>query len=236
MNICVCGWHLFSDFLNILNSANKKYYVSLVTHKLLPYTYTIGMEYECVDLENRGLEFGVYDYYIKKLWDGKSDVLFMHDDVKILDISFFDKVNLFKDSNIDQAYIFKSQAEEKNNGGKHGRAIYMSSKLINFMLNYVCTCNQSSDHYDTHNPDYLLKGTGKHTGFWVDYENTDHVSGKPPKGVRHYNDMIYHYHSFLGRIRDKKLYNESMNVLNRIILSELDCARRGKFRVEGERN
>lgn len=233
MKICICGWYYYEDFYKKINLVKDKYEVMIVAHRDDKFKLdSIGLPY--IIKENIGLEFGAYDYYLKNIWDKESSVLFMHDDVAIKDIIAFDKIAKLEEDGVDQAYIFKSEAEQVNNGGKHGRAIYISKKLLSFMLNYKCNCEESKDHYDSHNPDTILLGIPDHNGFWYDPLNKGHSSGKPPKGVRHYNEMIYHFHKYLGRIRDKRVRvgNEFMNVLYRVIIPELDCARRGQFRVE----
>lgn len=232
MKICVAGWFLDDDFYRVLKEIN--YSIIVISHNPdIEKLEEIGLPYKIID--NIGLEFGAYDYYLKNEWDRESDILFTHDDTRILDNSVFDKIADLGKQGIDQAYIFKNKAEEVNNGGKHGRAIFMSAKLLTFMISYKCNCYETTDHYDRHNPDDILLGTGPHTGFWFDPYNLGHASGKPPKGVRHYNEMIYHFHKYMGWVRDKKLGNPPMNVVNRALFEEYNCARRGQFREERER-
>jgi len=229
LKICVVGWSLYEDFYKILK--DSKYSVMIISHNSDEEKVSaLGLPYRMK--ENIGLEFGAYDFYLKNIWDGKSNVLFTHDDTQIIDILVLDRIADLDNRGYDQAYLFKNKNEEVNNGGKHGRAIYMSAKLLSFILGYECTCSQSKECSDRHNPGTVLPGLGKHTGFWFDPYNKGHVSGKPPVGVRHYNEMIYHFHKYMGWVRDKKLGNESMNVVNRVYFPEYDCARRGKFRIE----
>jgi hypothetical protein len=233
MNICVVGWYLYDDLYKILREVNKIHKVSIISHKYEPdKLQSFNVDY--VIKENVGLEFGAYDYYLKKYWNKKSNVLFMHDDVHITDINVFDRIEKeMTEKGIDQSYLFKNKEEENNNGGKHGRSIFMSAKLLNFMLNYKFKTEESEDHVDIHhNKGTILKGTGEYTGFWFDPNNNGHTTGKPPVGVRHYNEMIYTFHRTMGRIRDKRYGNEPMNVVNRDFYPELDCARRGIFREE----
>jgi|TARA_Y100000310_G_scaffold71534_1_gene67383 hypothetical protein len=90
--------------------------------------------------QNRGLEFGAYDYYLGNIWDGKSDVLFLHDDIKFK--TFMKNFEIlpperifdgFKKLDYDQAYIFNSRKEDVFNDGKHGRIFYCSKNLLAFM-------------------------------------------------------------------------------------------------------
>ena len=232
MKLCIVGWYFYESLYDSLKEVNEKYEVMIISHKNeKEILESLDLPYVIID--NIGLEFGCYDYYLKNYWDGESDILFMHDDAQISDIQVFDRIPALKDDNIDQAYIFKSKAEEQNNGGKHGRSLFMSAKLLGFMLNYTFETEESKDHVDNHhNKGEILKGTGSYNGFWYDPNNYGHTTGKPPSGVRHYNEMIYTFHRTMGRIRDKRYGNEKMNVVNRVYFPELDCARRGKFRVE----
>ena len=66
---------------------------------------------------NGGLEWGNYDYYIKNLWDKKSNILFMHDDIIIYNASVFDIIKeKLSRWEYDQAFIFRDEAEEISNG------------------------------------------------------------------------------------------------------------------------
>jgi hypothetical protein len=233
MDICIVGWYFYDSCYSIMREINKTHNVSIISHKFeFDKLQSLGIPY--VTIENIGLEFGAYDYYLKNIWDKESDVLFMHDDVEITDIQVFDRIEKdMKSKNIDQSYIFTDIDEEKRNGGQHGRVIYMSAKLLNFMLNYKFKTEESIDHVDTHhNIGTLLKGTGEYSGFWYDPNNNGHTTGKPPIGVRHYNEMIYTFHRTMGRIRDRRYGNEKMNVVNRSYYPEIHSGRRGKFKVE----
>jgi hypothetical protein len=192
-----------------------------------------------VHIPNIGLEFGCYDYYLKNLWNEKDAVLFMHDDTKIENVDVFDGISRLGTDGIDCAYIFRDHAEERANGGRHGRAIYCSARFLTFLKNWECVCHQSEDREDVHhNKGTILKGQGPHTGFWYDKNNKGHVSGKPPVGIRHYNDAIYHFHWQLGRIRDQRCGpqegwpnpKEKMNVVNRVFFPEVVAARRGCYK------
>ena len=225
MKICVVGWYFLPEFYLQLVEVNKTYPVFIVAHKP---GNCMGLDYEVIP--NIGLEFGCYDHYLKNIWDGKSNVFFAHDDTHLSDINVFNKIAAIT---YDCAYVFRDKAEEAANGGKHGRAIYTSAKFLELIKNYKCDCPQSVDQKDMHhNKDAILPGTGTHTGFWHDPYNTGHVAGKPPVGIRHYNDAIYHFHWTLGRIRDGKCGNKKgeLNVVNRILLPEYESGRRAMWR------
>jgi hypothetical protein len=236
MQICVAGWYFDRGFLNSLSNVQDKFRTTIISH--LPDAYE---RYELngarvIPIPNVGLEFGCYDYYLKNAWNGRDDVLFMHDDMKIKDPSVFSSISKL---DIDCAYIFRNYAEEKANGGKHGRAIFCSARFLAFLIDFTCVCHQSEDREDVHhNKGTILKGQGPHTGFWFDKDNTGHIMGKPPVGIRHYNDAIHHFHWVLGRVRDQRCGTkegwpnpkEKMDVVNRIFFSDLVAARRGCYK------
>lgn len=137
MNICVCGWYgrEFDEFYMTLYKAHKKCPVTVVAKREDPYWEEMALPY--VVMDNIGLEFGAYDYYLKTIWQGGS-TLFTHDDIKLLPIirdfktapleNIFEK---FAEIPYDQAYIFTNRAEDVHGHGIHGRVIYMSERLLN---------------------------------------------------------------------------------------------------------
>ena len=226
MNICVCGWFLLPELMAQLKKVSEKHDVYIVSHSqnkaLLD---TFGINY-CI-IPNVGLEFGAYDHYLKNIWDGKSDVLFMHDDVKISDISFFDEISQTKYS---QAYVFKSEHEAKCNQNMHGRGIFCSGKFLDLTMQYQCRqCGQANDRFDTHNPDTLLLGCGPHRGFWHDIRNLGHSKGKPPAGIRHFNDGIYHFETYVIRMDGKIHLGVRIFSGRSIINDKFDAGRRGEW-------
>lgn len=230
MRICVAGWHgnkMFYDFLEMV-----PYGVTVINHK---------EDNDClsllkVNVPNIGLEFGCYDYYLKNIWKG-GNVLFIHDDTDIKSPGVLDSIFKLKH---DCAYLFRDKAEEKANGGKHGRAIYCSDRFLRFIKDFKCSCIWLEEKEDVHhNKGTFLPSLGKyHTGFFYDLHNEGHVSGKPPVGIRHYNEAIYHFHWMLGRIRDQRCGDREdwpcpdfkMDVVNRIFLKDLVAGRRNSWR------
>lgn len=73
-----------------------------------------------------------------------------------------------------------------------------------------------------------LKGTGPHTGFWFDPCNDGHNTGKPPIGVRHYNDGVYHFVLYCGRMSQGR-YGEKYNSGGYITIPTFTGGKRGKF-------
>ncbi len=222
MKICVAGWYFNEELFKVLAEINKKYPITVVSF----YRRVDGREIRDTDIEsvpslikrvvkptgipvvknpNGGLEWGNYDYYIKNIWDRQSPILFIHDDILIYNPAVFDIIEeKLSKWEYDQAFIFRDEAEEISQGRIHGRAFYCSKRFIDFMLSYTCDCKQSLDyehpHHEGFKPKIILKGTGKHNGFWYDrYNLAEHVSGQPPRHCRHYNDGVYHFASFAGR-------------------------------------
>lgn len=239
MNICVIGYYFNVELYDILYSRVFKNYIHVVCHKTPPRIYKNTKHLEFIKIDNIGLEFHAYDFYLKSLWNG-SDTLFMHDDVIIEDENVFDKI---AESKVDCGYIFRDKYEDMANGGKHGRAIFMSKAFLEFVKGFTCECEWCIGKEDKHNKGTILPKLSAHTGFWYDKFNRGHISGKPPIGVRHYNSAIDHFHWFIGRVRDQRCgIKESwpnpkvkMNVVNRLYFSDFIPGRRNCWRhVEKE--
>jgi len=225
VDICVCGWHYFDSVYDTLRSAHKKYPVFVVAHRDDELLHSSGLPFYM--RENVGLEWGAYDWYIKNQWDGKSDVLFMHDDVRIRPVikeyEVVDPVCVFNTvarlgDTYDQAYIFKSKHEYNKNFFIHGRALFCNAKTIRILLD-------------------------RNDGFWYDADNTGHTGGSTPDGCKHYNEADYRFWRFLSGLhgRGDETYpweaeglvtKEGLMVNQAIIIPAFDCARRGRFEEE----
>ena len=219
MKICVSGWYFERDlfevfklnnhfeicvvtYYNRANGSIKKDYDKMPVPQMIE-TYVKESGVKHYKIPVAGLEFGGYDYYLKNIWDHKSPVLFMHDDIVIYKPDVFDRMQQML-SSYDQAFIFRDEVEEIANGRIHGRGIYCSQRFLQYMLERVCCCNHAFDHehphYEGFKPAVVLEGTGPHTGFRYDpYNLGEHTEGKPPKHCRHYNEGIYHFAQFAGR-------------------------------------
>jgi hypothetical protein len=232
MEICVAGWYFKDNFIEVLNKVYPKYKITIVSHLDSDSDFYYINRIPVLPIPNIGLEFGIYDYYLKKIWDGKSRVLFIHDDTEVEDPNVFDAIAGLRH---DCAYLFRDMAEEKANGGKHGRAIVCSPRFLDFVRNFTCDCMWLPERDDPHNRGQRLPKLEPHKGFWFDPYNKGHVSGKPPFGIRHYNEGIYHFHWFLGRIRDQRCGPQQgwpnpkikMDVVNRVMIGGLLAGRRG---------
>lgn len=209
MKICVCGWYYFDSIYRDLEEVNKTYPVFIVAHK--PDPKLNGFEWK--ERENTGLEWGAYDWYLKNEWDGESDILFMHDDVRMRPIfseyetvpvtQIFRAIEKLADE-YDQVYIFRSLDEKKKNFGLHGRAFLATARLLRYLLD-------------------------NHDGIWYDADNTGHTMGPTPEWCKHYNEADYRFRDVLIKI---DTLETGMSLNNSIILPPFDCARRGKFEEE----
>lgn len=201
MKICVVGWYFDQHFLKVLREISAVYPSWIISHKhemeLDPSWYS-GLKIMCVS--NIGLEFGAYAFYLSHIWDERSSVLFTHDDTRVSDLEVFDRI---ADISHDCAYIFRDRAEERANGGKHGRAIFCSPAFLN-----------------------RLKTDG---GFWYDKRNEGYIGAgmTRPYPDMDFNEGINRFHRYLGRLRDLK---QGWDVVNRVFFKEYECGRRGTWR------
>lgn len=127
---------------------NETYPVFIVAHQDNPILEDFGLPYHI--RENRGLEFGAYNWYLQNKWQS-GPVLFQHDDAKVNGLEPYHRINELLD---DQTYIFGSEYEYKRNRGLHGRAFKCSNRLLS-----------------------AIKGNG---GIWYDHKNPGNVFNLHP--------------------------------------------------------
>jgi hypothetical protein len=135
MQICIVGWHYNKELIELMETVHKTHPVHIVAHRQGPYG-----NLPTTLIENIGLEFHCYDYFIRNLWDGKSNVLLMHDDIVInpvfVNYEIIPPINIFNKLSklpLDQAYIFQDDDDAEWNNYKHGRMIYLSAKLAGYL-------------------------------------------------------------------------------------------------------
>jgi len=109
-------------------------------------------------IENIGLEWHCYQWFLENIWDGKSSVLFMHDDVQVSGPDVFDEIESIK---AEQAFIMSGPKQEELNDRGHGRGIYCSARFLKW---------------------FMSQG-----GFWYDAKNQGLTRGKPKNGEEDYN-------------------------------------------------
>lgn len=247
MQICVVGYHFWPNFYESLAAQKsehiKPFVVSHRDRKLTDdFLSKTSLSYYC--RYNVGLEWGAYNWFLFNMWDGFSDVLFCHDDILIMSSDLFEEISRIK---FDQCYVFKSRDEDRVNGGKHGRGIFMSAKFLQFTKNYPCRCKFCTLRYRSNLKDFYYV-EDPHLGFYYDRYNFGFTAGKRPEFSRDYNQGIAHFHSYLGKVRDRKAVSKQgevvpeLKVLGRMYFSSFDTAKRGSFtryprgRVEFKKN
>jgi len=170
MKICIVGWYFYRELYDTLQEIQKEFPVFIVAHKYDPLLKELDMPYQVI--ENRGLEFGAYDWYLQNIWESGA-VLFQHDDIKVKDINAYNQI---KELNKDQVYIFGDEYTVKRNRGLHGRAFYCSPALLK-----------------------LIKEDG---GIWFDYGNKGNVFNLKPgpdegmdfnSGICRFRDQMIEY-------------------------------------------
>ncbi|MBE3138201.1 MAG: hypothetical protein IMZ63_00115 [Actinobacteria bacterium] len=118
MQICIAGWYYCKEFLEFFTDSKNVY---IVAHR--PGN---SLNIPCVIIENVGLEFNCYDYFVKNVWDKKSDVLFCHDDIKIKDISFLYELEQI---NAKITMVWSSEVQRRKNLA-HGRMFKCSCEYL----------------------------------------------------------------------------------------------------------
>ncbi len=198
MKICVIGWHFHSHFFKVLSSVQNRYLVSVICHRQ---GNTEGLPKTLIP--NIGLEFGSYNFYLMNMWNEESDVLFIHDDIRLLDTTFFSRI---EKTTTDQVFIFSNEAERLYNSNAHGRAFFCSYRFLHRLK------KDGGFQYDSGNK-----------GFVADGHYTD---TKPPEGCGHHNKAIHAFVRYLEKIKNET----DMIVGVPIISNDIVCARRGKYK------
>lgn len=141
LNVCICGWYFLDDwYASLLRLAEKEvirpFVVANQDHDLLDLS---GISYAV--RENTGLEWGAYNYYLNHVWE-EGNTIFVHDDMDFQPVLqnngkvvpgedlFYRLSNL----DIDHGYIFSSRLEDAINWGRHGRILFVSDKLMKWLL------------------------------------------------------------------------------------------------------
>lgn len=181
MKICVCGWYFNPGFMKQLESVRDK--VVVVSHKNVP------INFAHVYRPNVGLEWGAYNHYLMKLYNGKGKVLFIHDDNEVED-GFFEEV---EKCNLDVGYVFRNAKEAEWAFNAHGRAIVMSERFLNHTreTKYNLVLQDTKEKYKQH-------------GFWHDKDNHGFIletrEVDPNKGIRRFQTYL----KFLREKNDMK--------------------------------
>ena len=200
MQICVCGWYYYPSFYETLVKLRGIGGPAAVVIRHQPGD-TQGLL--CIDRENVGLEWGAYSYYLDKVWDGHSDVLFTQDDIEVFDLSFFGWAATIQE---DICFIFNNEGESRYNGTAHGRMFFASSRFL------VAATTLGGFWYDKGNHGFIAKG--------------NYRTEKPPPGCSHHNAGIHRFTSFVPKIRK---YNTEIKKRAYLCDPRVKLGRRGKF-------
>jgi hypothetical protein len=131
LSICVAGWYFPEDLYSLLAAVKANVYV--VAHK--DNSLLMQFENRAAVIENVGLEFHMYDYFLKNMWNTIDDIVFLQDDASIGDPTIFAEISRkCKESNFEAAYVWESEKQKRINGHMHGRCIYTSAKITNKIL------------------------------------------------------------------------------------------------------
>ena len=176
IQICVAGWHFFDNFYKQLKLSKLR--VHVVAHR---YNKILDKVNNTV-IDNVGLEYGMYNYFINNIWDIKSNIFFIHDDTIIkddLDNFILRNYLYFKKNKVDLGYIVSSRII-----GPGQRCFYMSKKLLKIVKN-------------------------KYGGMWYDKDNLGYTSKKTQPEQWHprrYNDGVEKFKEMIGKINKKYYY------------------------------
>lgn len=209
INICVCGWYYRPECLSVLDVVKKTYPVQIVANER---NFNVQTSIPFEVRKNIGLEWGAYDYYLKNIWDGESDVLFMHDDIRfrpvikeyqiVSPVKIFNSINKL---NHDQVYIFESLQKAEKNYFIHGRMLKCSARFLRRMLDDI-------------------------GGFPYDPDNDGHIQGPTPKHCKPTNYGDYKLTDYIKPISREATWK----VGSYVIIPALECATRGRFDNEIE--
>jgi hypothetical protein len=86
----------------------------------------------------------------------------------------------------------------------------------------VCSKTCTGDYWGM-----WLRGVTPHGAFFIDPWNQGHSRGKPPVGVRHYNEGIYHYATFCSHAREPGMAGVKYDSRNVVYYPEISSGKRG---------
>lgn len=141
LSICVASYYCPEKTFDFFKELNKTYPVTIICHNPEKEEFLKGTGLDYSIIGNFGLEFHMYDNFIRWKYDWESNVIFCHDDIKFLPIlknnEIISPVQIFRTietifNKYDQAYVFNNEREARFNMFKHGRMICMSKNLCNW--------------------------------------------------------------------------------------------------------
>ena len=215
MHICICGYYYRPEFFEVIKDVHFKYPVHVVANKTWG-DNDVPKNIPVSERDNLGLEWGAYDFYLHHVWDKKSPVLFLHDDIRfkwvIRNYEIMDPIHIFNTINNidqDQVYFFESLDFAERNYFIHGRAFKCSARFLKRLL-------------DDNN------------GFLYDENNDGFIRGPRPVHCKHFNWADYRFAEYIKKLNRKV----NWEIGGYIIAPALECATRGRFdnEVDGPMN
>lgn len=196
MQICVCGWHYYPGFYETLSKIKERYKIIIIAHRA---GNTSGLP--CVMIENIGLEWGAYSFFLKHYWDERSGVLFMHDDTDIR-LEFFAELSSISH---DLAFVFENE-QDFQKSYSHGRAFFTSARFLTVLR------SQGGIWYDSGNKGFIARGKS-----W---------SEKPPDGCLDHNAGI---RRFTFQAKEIGLRNPNFSINQPFFSNYIRCGIRGEL-------
>jgi len=161
VTICVCGWYYTPSFYEALKMSG--YRSTIIAHRPGD-TRNLPV----IPAPNVGLEWGAYTrflaYYDLPYVDPTPSgmlppVLFLHDDTEVVGPETFEDIAASCQDH-DVAFLFHDADEARQNGGAHGRAVYLSERMLRLF---------------------------RPMGFWYDEGNGgDTTSARAQAGIQHF--------------------------------------------------
>lgn len=185
VQICCSGWHFFDDIFEQIEESELD--IHIVAHRGNEWLEKEKIKSTVID--NVGLEFGSYNYYLNNIWDKESDVIFMHDDIKI---QHFDQ------------FIAKNYSKFKKRKIDHGSVI--PAKIVRPGAQF---CYLSKRVIDT-----ILEDYG---GIWFDEENIGYTDWKSQPSHWHHrrvNDGAIKFRTMIEDIGKKYDLKVFKNVID----------------------
>jgi len=182
IGICVCGWYYHPDLIRVLREVDGAVAdVCIIAHRTVKLS---GLR--IISRDNVGLEWGAYNHYLTRVWQGGPTV-YMHDDTVVGHEFFTWIIALAKQGDIHHAFLFSNPVENAYNSGGHGRCMFMSHAFQKVVL------SDGGFWYDSENHGFVS---------WGHYRDTE-----PPEGCLHHNAAIHRFMRYLPSVRKRYGYD-----------------------------
>lgn len=194
VQVCVCGWYFRPGFYTSLRDVPSSFEVVVVANRP---GETLGLP--TVERGNTGLDWGAFARFLDRSWNGRSDVLFLQDDVEV-EPAFWEDVAAIRD---DQAFIFRDRAEFEV-AYSHGRAHFASARFLEALK------EAGGIWYDEGNRGFIAAGPS-----W---------SEQPPEGCLDHNAGI---RAYTARVQAIGSAHPEMTVDRQVYSTNVHLGQRG---------